>query len=114
MLNLTIKFNAIHIGVCDVGRACLATHRGVETLDATTVTSLSFVRIGGDLRVGSRGVAHAEIKLLHLFARPNLSAPHCQVFLLPDGKTDLCIPFVHGLYPTAMSCFALSRVYESW
>jgi hypothetical protein len=83
----------------NVWRAFLATYRVVETLDVATVTLLSSVLTGGDLCVGFRGVVYAEIKLLHLFARPKLSVSHHQVFLLPEGKTDLCIPFVHGSYP---------------
>jgi hypothetical protein len=94
--------------------AFMGTCRVVETLDVATVTSLSSILTGVDVGVGSRGVVYAEIKLLHLFARPKLSAPHRQVFLLPKGKTDLCIPFVHGSYPAAMNCCALLRVYDTW
>ena len=72
------------------------------------ILGLPTMLTGGDLGVGFRGVVYAEIKLLHLFARPRLSTPHRQVFLL------LCIPFVHGSYPATMYCCALSRVYESW
>ncbi len=86
----------------------------METLDVATVTSLSSILTWGDVGVGSRGAVYAEIKLLDLFARPKLSAPHRQVFLLPECKIDLCIPFVHGLYPAAMSCCALLRVYDTW
>ena len=100
--------NNIRAAMAIVERAFLATCRVAETLDVTTVTLLSLVLTGGDLGVGFRGVVYAEIKLLHLFARPRLSTPHRQVFLL------LCIPFVHGSYPATMYCCALSRVYESW
>ncbi len=86
----------------------------METLDVATVTSSSSVLTGGDVWVGSRRHIYAEIKLLHLFAKPKLSTPHRQVFLLPEGKTDLCIPFVHGSYPAAMNCCALLRVYDTW
>ncbi len=92
----------------------MATHCVVETLDVATMTSSSSILTGVDVGVGSSGVVYAEIKLLHLFARPKLSAPHRQVFLLPEGKTDLCILFVYGSYPAAMNCCALSRVYDAW
>jgi hypothetical protein len=105
---------SIRAAMAIVRCAFMATRRVVETLDVATVTSLSSILTGVDVRVGSRGVVYAEIKLLHLFARPKLSAPHRQVFLLPEGKTDLCIPFVHGSYPAAMNCCALSRVYDAW
>jgi hypothetical protein len=106
--------NNIRAAMAIVRRAFLATRCIVETLDVATVTSSSSILTGGDVWVGSRGVVYAEIKFLHLFARPKLSAPHRQVFLLPEGKTDLCIPFVHGLYPTAMNCCALLCVYDTW
>jgi hypothetical protein len=106
--------NNIRAAMAIVRRAFMATRRVVETLDVATVTSLSSILTGVDVGLGSRGVVYAEIKLLHLFARPNLSATHRQVFLLPEGKTDLCIPFVHGSYPAAMNCCALLRVYDTW
>ena len=106
--------NNIRAAMAIVGRTFLATCQGAKTLDVTTVTLLSSVLTGGDLGVRFRGVKYAEGKLLHLFARPKLSAPHRQVFLLPKGKTDLCMPFVHGSYPAAMNCCALLRVYDTW
>jgi hypothetical protein len=105
--------NNIRAAMAIVRCAFLATRRVVKTLDVATVTSSSSILTGVEVGVGSRGVVYAEIKLLHLFARPKLSAPHHQVFLLPKSKTDLCIPFVHGSYPTAMNCCALSRVYNT-
>ena len=106
--------NNIHAAMAIVGCALLATHLGAETLDVTTVASSSSVLTVGDLGVGFRGIVYAEIELLHLFARPKFSAPHRQVFLLLEGKTNLCIPSVHGSYPAMMSCCALSWVYETW
>jgi hypothetical protein len=105
--------NNIRAAMVIVWRTFSATQQVVETLDVATVTSLSSVLTGGDVWVGSRGVVYVEIKLLHLVAILKLSAPHRQVFLLPEGKTDLCIPFVHGSYPAAMNYCALLRVYDT-
>ncbi len=106
--------NNVRAAMAIVRRAFMATRRAVETLDVATVTSLSSILTGVDVGVGSRGVVYAEIKLLRLFARPKLSAPHCQVYLLPEGKTDLFIPLVHGSYPVVRNCCALLRVYDTW
>ncbi len=95
--------NNIRAATAIVRRAFMATRRVGEILDVATVTLSSSILTGCDVGVGSRGVVYAEIKILHLFARPKLSAPHCQLFLLPKGKTDLCIPFVHRSYPAAMN-----------
>jgi hypothetical protein len=106
--------NNIRAAMAIVRCAFMATRCGVDTLDVATVTLSSSILTGVDVGVGSRGVVYAEIKLLHLFARPKLSAPHRQVFLLPENKTNLCMPFVHGSHPTAMNYCALSRVYDAW
>jgi hypothetical protein len=77
-------------------RAC---RKVANTLFVTTVMSSSARRLDDVLlRMGSKEVDEAETKLLHLFAKHIISAPHHQVFF-PDGRTVLCIPRVQRLYP---------------
>ena len=76
--------------------------------DAITVSSSCMVHIR--FMVGSEDGRTAETKLLNLFAIP-FSAPHRQVFV---GSTFLCIPFVQGLCPAVMYCWAFARVNPSW
>lgn len=68
-----------------------------EVFDATTVAS-SLPSAGSQpikVWVGSEECMPAETKLLCLFANLLFSAPHRQV-LRPEGRTDLCMPRVHG------------------
>jgi hypothetical protein len=75
-----------------------------ELFDVTIVTSLS---ARADLlvmaRVGFGNGLYAETKLLRVCANLIVSAPNSQVACLA-GSTLLCIPLVHGSYPTAMNC----------
>jgi hypothetical protein len=90
--------------VCQIQVSCV-------TFDVITVNLSSARRLDDVLlRMGSKEVAEAETKLLHLFAQHILSAPHRQLFL-PVGRIVLCIPLVQGSYPAALNCCAFSCVY---
>ncbi len=85
-----------------------------DLFDVTTIIlSLSSADFHGVFLVGSEEGLYAETKLICLFAKLFVFAPHCQVFL-PDGSTVLCIPRVHGSYPAAMNCCAFSQTNDVW
>jgi hypothetical protein len=87
-----------------------------DLFDVTIVTvSLSSADCHGVFLVGSEEGLYAETKLICLFAKLLVFAPHRQV-LRPNGSTVLCIPRarVHGSYPTAMNCCAFSRTNDVW
>ncbi len=102
------------LGRCCKWQLCVPNRSNLCTFDVTMVKSSSTRRLDDlILRMGYKEVAEAETELLHLFAKHILSAPHCQVFL-PNGGTVVCIPLVHGSYPTAMNCCELLQVYTCW
>jgi hypothetical protein len=105
--------NNVRAAMANKGQACWGAGQWREWGHVTMVTSSSSLDDVLLIGVGSEAGSQAEIKCLHLFAKPYLFAPHRQVFL-PAGKTVLCIPFVHGSYPTTMNCCAFLPVNESW
>jgi hypothetical protein len=64
------------------------------------------------IEVGPKDNEVAENKLLHLCANNRISAPHHQVFQLP-GRTNLCIPVMHGSYLAAMNYWAFAHVFPA-
>jgi hypothetical protein len=85
----------------------------VDTFEVTMVMLSSLLLADDPISVGSEEWVDAETKLLHLFSGTLFSAPHRQA-LQPNGSTVLCIPFVHGSYPTTMNCCAFLHMYKVW
>jgi hypothetical protein len=75
----------------------------LEQFEITTVAVLFSTQVTMVGMAGSRELGVTETKLLHLCATANISTPHHQLYLAV-GSTDLSIPLVLGLYPTAMNC----------